>query len=59
LDAASWFQAQYAGLQIPTLEEVLIWAKGRTWVSIELKQNPYYYAGLEEAVVQVIEATEA
>lgn len=58
LDAGSWFSEQYAGLQIPTLEEVLLWAKGRTWVSIELKQTPHYYKGLEEAVVRVIEATE-
>jgi glycerophosphoryl diester phosphodiesterase len=58
LDAGNWFLKQYAGLQIPTLEEVLLWAKGRTWVSIELKQTPYRYEGLEEKVVRVIESTE-
>jgi glycerophosphoryl diester phosphodiesterase len=58
LDAGSWFSKDYAGLQIPTLEEALLWAKGKVWVSIELKQNPYRYEGLEEKVVRVIEATE-
>ncbi|WP_248930230.1 glycerophosphodiester phosphodiesterase [Paenibacillus hamazuiensis] len=57
LDAGSWFSEQYAGLQIPTLEEVLLWAKGKIWVSIELKQTPWHYEGLEEKVVQVIETT--
>jgi glycerophosphoryl diester phosphodiesterase len=56
LDAGSWFSEQYAGLQIPTLEEVLLWAKGKTWISIELKQTPYYYDGMEEKVVNQIEA---
>lgn len=57
LDAGSWFSEQYAGLQMPTLEEVLLWAKGNTWLSIELKQTPYSYDGLEKEVVRAIETT--
>ncbi|MGC9523063.1 MAG: glycerophosphodiester phosphodiesterase, partial [Anaerolineae bacterium] len=29
LDAGSWFDARFTGERIPTLEEVLAWARGR------------------------------
>lgn len=42
LDAGSWFgdQSEFKGERIPTLEESLEWAQGRTKVDIEVKQNP-------------------
>ncbi|MFN1834517.1 glycerophosphodiester phosphodiesterase [Balneola sp. MJW-20] len=37
LDAGSWFSDEFKGEAIPTLEEVLEWAKGRVSVNIEVK----------------------
>ena len=37
LDAGSWFDSKFAGEQIPTLKEVLVWARGRCRVDIEVK----------------------
>jgi glycerophosphoryl diester phosphodiesterase len=39
LDAGSWFNAQFSGEKIPTLQEVLELAKGKVLVNIEIK-NP-------------------
>lgn len=57
LDAGSWFGESFSGLEIPTLEEVLSWAKGRVGVSIELKQDLEKYAHLEERVLEIIRKT--
>jgi glycerophosphoryl diester phosphodiesterase len=55
LDAGSWFGPQFAGQQIPTLDEVLTWARPRnTIVDIEIKNAPVYYAGIEAAVVEAV-----
>lgn len=37
LDASGKFHGAYARVKIPTLEEILTWAKGRTRVVVELK----------------------
>jgi glycerophosphoryl diester phosphodiesterase len=42
------------GAQIPTLEEVLLLAKGRAKVDIEFKQSGDLYPGLEKRVLEVI-----
>jgi glycerophosphoryl diester phosphodiesterase len=56
LDAGSWFGAAHAGERIPTLEEVLVWARERgTVVDIEIKNAPVYYVGIEAAVVEALE----
>lgn len=39
LDAGSWFAPEFAGERIPTLEEVLTWARDRVPVVIEVKFN--------------------
>jgi glycerophosphoryl diester phosphodiesterase len=44
------------GETIPTLEEVLLLAKGRAQVDIELKQSGNLYAGLEEKVLETVRA---
>jgi glycerophosphoryl diester phosphodiesterase len=45
-----------AGQQIPTLDEVLSWARFRnTVVDIEIKNAPVYYAGIEDAVVSSVQ----
>jgi glycerophosphoryl diester phosphodiesterase len=56
LDAGSWFGEQFAGQRIPTLDEVLAWARQRhTVVDIEIKNAPLYYAGIEESVVKTLD----
>lgn len=59
LDAGAWFDARFAGERIPTLAEVLDWARGRTRVVVELKQGPVYDQRLPERVVEVIRAVRA
>ena len=41
LDAGAWFDPAFAGQRIPTLEEVLILARGRARVNIEIKDSAY------------------
>src|SRR5207253_2831738 len=49
LDAGSWFGPEFAAQRIPTLDEVLLWARGRhTAVDVEIKNAPIYYTGIEE-----------
>jgi glycerophosphoryl diester phosphodiesterase len=56
LDAGSWFDPRFAGERIPTLDEVLEWARVRnTVVDIEIKNGPVLYAGIEEAVVRSLD----
>jgi glycerophosphoryl diester phosphodiesterase len=46
LDAGSWYDARFAGEQIPTLDELLSWARDRIAVAIEIKNGPIYYPGI-------------
>jgi glycerophosphoryl diester phosphodiesterase len=56
LDAGAWFGSEYVGQRIPTLDEVLVWAREHnTVVDIEIKNAPIYYAGIEEAVVDSLD----
>ncbi len=55
-DIGSWFGPEFAGERVRTLEDVLLAAKGRAKVLIELK----YYGHaerLEESVAEIVEAT--
>ncbi|MCL4459372.1 MAG: glycerophosphodiester phosphodiesterase [Chloroflexi bacterium] len=54
LDAGSWFGSQFARERIPTLEEVLVWAKGRIGLVIEIKNGPIWYDGLEVRIVDLV-----
>jgi glycerophosphoryl diester phosphodiesterase len=54
LDAGKQFGAEFAGQRIPTLGEVLAWARGRCVLDIEIKGGPWPYAGLEAKVVDLI-----
>jgi glycerophosphoryl diester phosphodiesterase len=40
LDAGRWFAESFAGERIPRLEDVLIWAKGKIGLLVELKNFP-------------------
>jgi glycerophosphoryl diester phosphodiesterase len=45
------------GQTIPTLDDVLAWARARgTVVDIEIKNAPLYYADIEQAVVSALDA---
>ena len=50
LDAGSWYDTRFAGQRIPTLTELLEWARGRVGVAIEIKNGPIYYPGIAEKV---------
>jgi len=54
LDAGSWHGPEFAGQEIPTLDEVLAWARGRCVLDIEIKADPVPYAGIEPRVVDLI-----
>ncbi len=56
LDAGAWFGAEFAGQRIPTLDEVLAWARRLgVVVDIEIKNAPVFYAGIEQAVVAALD----
>ena len=54
LDAGAWFSDDYAGTQIPTLEEVIQLCKGKVLINIELKTNRRF-KDLEEKVVELVQ----
>ncbi len=59
LDAGAKFSKDYAGERIPTLEEVLTWAKGvELPVVIEFKRNPNVRA-IVEAAIGLVERMQA
>lgn len=55
LDAGARHGEEFAGERIPTLDEVLDLTKGRAKLSIEVKQGPVFYPGIEAAVVAALE----
>lgn len=57
LDVGSWFSVDYAGEQIPTLEEVMEYAKGRIDLNIEIK-NSGNDSALPEKVTKLVEKHE-
>jgi glycerophosphoryl diester phosphodiesterase len=56
LDAGSWYRPEFAREKIPTLPEVLEWAKGRVGLVIEIKNGPISYPGIEEKVIEALKA---
>lgn len=60
LDAGSWFSADYAGEQVPQLEEVLSLIQGQAILLIEIKKGRNgRYEGLEQAVIDVVDSAQA
>lgn len=57
LDAGSWFDPRFAGEPIPTLEEVLDWARDRMLVNTEIKNLPFRYPGIEEKLLEAVGRT--
>ncbi len=57
LDAGLWFSEKYSGEEIPTLEEVLRWAKGKISLNIEIKTEAVsdnYKAGIEFYCIELV-----
>ena len=57
LDVGSWFSSEYQGEQIPTLEAVMEYAKGKIDLNIEIK-NLGNSSGLPEKVIELVEKHE-
>jgi glycerophosphoryl diester phosphodiesterase len=56
LDAGSWFDGQFRGVQIPSLEEVLDWATGNSLLlNLELKTGLVRYPQIEEKVIRLVD----
>jgi glycerophosphoryl diester phosphodiesterase len=55
LDAGSWFDPRFAGQQIPTLDELLAWARNRVGIAIEIKNGPIYYPGIAAEVTRLLQ----
>lgn len=53
LDAGSWFSKEFAGVNIPTLDEVLKLCKGKISLNIELKPTGHE-VDFEKSVLEVI-----
>jgi glycerophosphoryl diester phosphodiesterase len=56
LDNGSWFSPQFHNERIPTLEQVLKELQGRIKLNIELKTKDQLYPGLEQAVIDLVQA---
>lgn len=54
LDAGSWFSGEFAGEKVPTLDEVIKYAKGKINLNIEIKASSYE-PDLVSSVVKIIE----
>lgn len=54
LDAGSWFSPKYEGERIPTLEEVLVYCRGKVRLNIEIKPTGHDN-NLEKQVVELVE----
>jgi glycerophosphoryl diester phosphodiesterase len=56
LDAGKWFGPEFAGQRVPTLAEVLAWARSRAELAVEIKGDPLPLPGIEEKVVTQLHA---
>ncbi|WBL12936.1 glycerophosphodiester phosphodiesterase [Sutcliffiella sp. NC1] len=55
LDAGSWFDEEFTGCTIPSLEEVLQWiAKTSLQINIELKNGIVRYENIEKIVIDLV-----
>jgi len=54
LDAGVKFDARFSGERVPSLNEVLEYAKGRIQLAIEIKGDPLPTPGIEEKLVKLL-----
>lgn len=55
LDAGAWYGPEFAGERVPTLDEVLAWAREKINLAIEIKNGPVFYPGIEKKIVGALE----
>jgi glycerophosphoryl diester phosphodiesterase len=56
LDAGSWFDPSFRGERIPSLPEVLDWARGRIPLVVEIKGDPEPAPDIEARLVETLRA---
>jgi glycerophosphoryl diester phosphodiesterase len=54
LDAGAKFDARFRGERVPTLPDVLAWARGRVPLLVEIKGGPLPAPGIEEKLVAAV-----
>jgi glycerophosphoryl diester phosphodiesterase len=59
LDAGGWFGPAFRGERVPTLREVIAWARGRLVLLVELKNYPFREVPLVEWTVELIDETDS
>lgn len=59
LDAGGWFGASFRGERVPTLREVIAWARGKLVLLVELKNYPFREVPLVERTVELIDETDS
>ena len=55
LDAGSWFGEAFRGERVPTLREVIAWARGKLVLLVELKNYPFRDLPLVERIVEIVD----
>jgi glycerophosphoryl diester phosphodiesterase len=54
LDAGSWFSEEFAGIRVPTLEEVFSVMDDTTKLLLEIKKGSPYYHDIEQRVIDLV-----
>jgi len=54
LDAGSYFGSDFKGERVPILSEVLVWAKDKAPLVVEVKGDPHPAEGIEEQLVDLL-----
>ena len=55
LDAGSWYDKNFVGERLPTLDEVLKLVQGKTEINIEIKNGFKAYPGIEDDLLKLLE----
>lgn len=56
-DAGRWFSERFRGERIPLLEEVFSIVPKEIFINIEIKNIPSHYEGIEEKLINLLEAS--
>jgi len=59
LSAGSWFSPEFEQEKVPLLQEVLKEIDGRATLVIEIKKGGYFYPGIEENILKIIDEFDA
>ena len=59
LDAGAWFGSKFHGERVPTLRDVLLWAKDKIALLVELKNVPFRDLPLVERTVELVDELRA